>query len=255
MQKTAALFLLLGLVGCGGSGDLGSNSATSGGFSSNPAPASSNVSTRLVPPAPPGAPGSVTSRVVLSRLEAEPIRPLGEPLTVSLRQGWNLFAMPFSPPTSLIVSQPANILGLSRYDASAGQYVDVPFTAGSFTTANPFTGYWLYCSAATQVTMDGVDQHQTTLTAPLAVGWNLVGTPLSSDVPTGDLLYGGDTLPQAFATFRLWPGVLGYDGSAYAELGHPPTVLRAGESQWIYAYQADNLRRLGDAIGAKHSSE
>jgi hypothetical protein len=255
MKKTLALLSLLILVGCGSSGDLGSSSAPTGGSSNNNSQANANVSGRLVPPAPPGAPGSATPRAVLPRLENEPIRPLGTPLVVSLRQGWNLFAMPFSPPTTLTVSQPTNILGFSQYNASSGQYVDLPFTASTFTTANPFSGYWLYANAPTTVTMDGVDQHESTLQTPLVVGWNLVGTPLSTDVPTSDIVYGGDSLVQAFATFRLWPGVLGFDGSNYAETGHPPTVLRAGESQWIYAYQADTLSRLGDPVGARRTSE
>ncbi len=255
MKKTTALFLLLGLVGCGGGGDLGSNSATSGGFPNNSAPSNSNVATRLVPPAPPEAPGRVTSRAVQPRLENQPVRPLVGPLTVSLRQGWNLFAVPFSPPTSVTVSQPSNILGFSRYDPAAGQYVDVPFSAGSFNTANPFSGYWLYCSAPTEVTMNGNDQRETTLSIPLVVGWNLVGTPLSRNVLTSELSYGAESLPQAFAAFRLWPGVLGYDGSTYVELGNPPTTLRAGESQWIYAYQPQTLTRLGDAVGARRSNQ
>ena len=249
MKKTLALLYLLVLVGCGSGGDLGSSTTTGSSASNNP-PANSNVSARLVPPAPPGDPRTVAPRV-LPRVEEEPIRPLGTPLVLNLRQGWNLFAMPFSPPTTLTVSQPSNILGFTRYQASTGQYVDLNFTASTFTTANPLSGYWLYCSAPTTVTMDGVDQHESTLQTPLLVGWNLVGTPLSTDVPTADMLYGGDTLVQAFATFRLWPGVLGFDGSNYVETGHPPTLLRAGQSQWIYAYQADNLMRLGDPVGAK----
>lgn len=255
MQKTSTLLLLLVLVGCGGSGDLGSNSAPSGGFSNNPAPSNSNVATRLVPPAPPPAPSGVTSRTAQPRVEDQAVRPLVGPLTVSLRQGWNLFAVPFSPPTSITASQPSNILGVSRYDSGTGQYVEVPFSTASFNGANPFSGYWIYCNAPTQVTMDGNDQREANLSIDLVVGWNLVGTPLSSDVPTGDLSYGAETLPQAFAGFRLWPGVLGYDGTAYTELGNPPTTLRAGESQWIYAYQARTLTRLGDAVGARRSSE
>lgn len=253
MKKTLAFLSLLILVGCGSGGDLGSSNPSTGGSSGNNS--SSNLSTRLVPPAPPGAPGSITTRTVSPRLEDETIRPLGTPLVVSLRQGWNLFAMPFSPPTTLTVSQPTNILGFSQYNAATAQYVDLPFAASTFTTANPLSGYWLYASAPTTVTMDGVDQREVTLQTPLVVGWNLVGSPLSTDVPTSDLVYGSGTLPQAFATFRLWPGVLGFDGSNYMELGNPPTALRAGESQWIYAYQADTLSRLGTPVGARQISE
>lgn len=254
MKKTLALLSLLILVGCG-SGDVGSSSGPTGGSSAsnNPPTNNSNVSARLVPPAPPGDPRTVAPRV-LPRVEETQIRPLGTPLVVNLRQGWNLFAMPFSPPTTLTVSQPSNILGFTRYQASTGQYVDLDFAASTFTTANPFSGYWLYCSSPTTVTMDGVDQHEVTLSTALVVGWNLVGTPLSTDVPTADVSYGPDTMVQAFATFRLWPGVLGFDGSNYVETGHPPTLLRAAQSQWIYAYQADTLTRLGDPVGAKQES-
>jgi hypothetical protein len=240
--QLATVSLLLGLVGCGGGGASESSSAASTSSPNSPASSTNN---RLIPPAPPSRPnGSVQPRYEPQvSAPAERILPRTQPLVVSFQSGWNLFSMPFSPPTSFNLDQPANLLACARYDANSGAYVDQPFNAGAFASSNPLTGYWVYCTNPTQLTLDGGDQTQKTLTLNMAPGWNLVGTPLSVDVATSDLNFNATGLPGAFTSLALWPGVLAYNGSGYSELGHPPTVLPAARAQWIYAYQAGVLTR------------
>ncbi|MBS2038815.1 hypothetical protein JST97_27790 [bacterium] len=238
------------LAGCSGGGSANST----GGGTNNILSTGSNsqVSTRLLPPAPPGQPGTFRfqSAPFAAKDSPEAIRPLTQPLSLSLQTGWNLVSVPYVTPSLLNISQPGNVLACSRYDAAAGQYIDVPFNQAGFSNHNPFTGYWVYCSGPTQVTIDGPDTSGDTLTTNLSVGWNLVGTPEPLAVSSANLKYGSNTLLNAFQNFRIWPGVLSYNPAttAYFELGNPPTTLPPGQAQWIYAYQADTLSRPGTAL-------
>lgn len=257
-QRIVASVVLTGLVvlcGCGGSevGSGGAGSQVSQAANSG----NGSVTSRLLPPAPPGQPPrAVTSRVQTERAagQAIDIRPRTTPLVVDLRSGWNMFSMPFVSTSLFNVSQPSNVLACYRYDASTGNYVEMSFANGSF-NSNPFTGYWVYCSAPTQVSMNGEEQTQTTLSTNLSLGWNLVGTPFSVNVPTSQFQWDSGTLPNAFSNFLLWPGVLTYNGSAYAELGNPPIVLPAAQSQWIYAYAPGVLSRPVVSLAANRSFE
>ena len=239
------------LAGCsgGGSGSSNSTGTNTGGGSSNASPAGGQVSARLVPPAPPGQPGTFRiERPALAPKQAEEtVRPLAQPLVISLQTGWNMVSVPFVTLTSFSLSQPANVLACSRYNAASGQYQDLSFNQSALTNNNPFTGYWVYCSGPTEVTMDGPDTTASTLSTNLSVGWNLVGTPEPNSVNVANLNYGVGTLTDAFTSFQLWPGVLGYNPATllYSEIGHPPTTLPVGKAQWIYAYQAGTLSRTG----------
>ena len=250
--------VLTGLVllsGCGGSGV--STGSSGGGLSPSSNTGNGSVTPRLLPPDPPGRPPASAS----ARVQAEPpsgqaidIRPRVNPLVVNLRSGWNMFSMPFVSLSQFNVSQPGNVLACYRYDATTGNYVELNFSNGAF-NSNPFTGYWVYCSSPTQVTMNGDEQTQSTLSTNLSLGWNLVGNPFSVDLPTSQLQWQGGSLPTAFASFLLWPGVLTYSGTEYSELGHPPTALPAAQSQWIYAYAAGVLSRPVVSLAANRSFE
>ncbi|MFN8607655.1 MAG: hypothetical protein U0931_08995 [Vulcanimicrobiota bacterium] len=249
---------LLILAGCSGGGS-GGATGSSNSNSSNSASSNGQVSARLIPPAPPGQPGTFRfeSAPVSLKASEEPIRPLTQPLVVSLQSGWNMVSVPFVNVTSLSVTQPGNVLACSRYDAATRQYQDVPFSPAGVSNNNPFTGYWVYCSAPTQVSMDGPDTSGDNLTTNLVPGWNLVGTPDPVAVATSSLRYGAQTLPEAFANFRLWPGVLTFNpaSSSYSEIGNPPTTLQPGRAQWIYAFQADSLSRPGSNLGSNAVSD
>ncbi len=243
------------LSGCGGSGV--TSGGSSGSLSQSNTSTSGSVTPRLLPPAPPGQPPSAGSTRIQTELPAGyavDLRPRVNPLVVNLRSGWNMFSMPFVSLSQFNVSQPGNVLACYRYDATTGNYVELNFNNGAF-NSNPFTGYWVYCSSPTQVTMNGDEQTQTTISTNLAMGWNLVGTPFSVNTPTSQFQWQSGTLPAAFASFLLWPGVLTYNGSAYTELGHPPTALPAAESQWIYAYAPGVLSRTVTSLAANRSFE
>lgn len=258
-QRVVASLVLTGLVvlsGCGGSG-ISSGSSGSGGSGQSNSSSSGSVTPRLLPPDPPTRPpaaGSTRVQADPTVLQAIDIRPRTTPLVVSLNTGWNMFSMPFTSLSQFNVSQPGNVQACYRYDATTGNYVEMTFSNGAF-NSNPFTGYWVYCSSPTQVTMNGEEQTQSTISTNLALGWNLVGTPFSVDVPTSQFQWETGTLPAAFASFLLWPGVLTYNGSAYTELGHPPTTLPAAHSQWIYAYAPGVLSRPVASLAANRSFE
>lgn len=257
LQRVVASIVLAGLVatsGCGGGSDVTSGS---GGGSQSVNTSNGSVTPRLLPPAPPAQPPSAVSartQPVLPGGQAIDLRPRVNPLVVNLRSGWNMFSMPFVRTSQFSVSQPGNVLACYRYDASTQNYVELNFSNGAF-NANPFTGYWVYCSAPIQVTMNGDEQTEATTSTNLSLGWNLVGTPLSVDVPTSQLQWEALSLPNAFASFLLWPGVLGYNGSAYTELGNPPTALPAAQAQWIYAYAPGVLSRPVASLAANRSFE
>src|ERR1019366_6918649 len=110
-----------------------------------------------------------------------------QPFQISLQSGWNLFSMPFSTPTTFVVDQPASVLSCFGYNAAKGTYVPQAFSQAGFTQQagsppNQYQGYWVFCSGPVQLTLNGDNSAQNPLQTNLVANWNLVGTPLSSDV-------------------------------------------------------------------------
>ena len=194
-RLTASLLGGLALLSLAGCGDSTAGTGTTGGSTT---PSSSNPNT---PPAPPAAPAAVTttdSKVVATKASA--VKDASQPYQLSLQAGWNTFSMPFSTLDTFTVDQPSSILSCFAYNASTGSYVAQTFTQTALAATNPFQGYWLFCSGPVQVTLNGELSTQNPLQTNLALGWNLVGTPVSNDASVSAFQFNSESL--AGCSFR-----------------------------------------------------
>ena len=99
-----------------------------------------------------------------------------EPLSLTLKEGWNYFSLPHFPTTPVIEERLDNeILGTiwERRADSLDQTI----------VLKPRTGYWIYCRETTSIDMPGVlDTFSTTLLIP---GWNFIGLTSNQSLPIG----------------------------------------------------------------------
>ena len=137
------------------------------------------------------------------------------PFQVSLQPGWNLFAMPFSNPTTFSISQPSAVLSCYGYNATTGAYYLQSFSLAGFTQpsggpANQYQGYWVFCTSPVTVTVDGADSAQNPLQTQLLPGFNLVGNPLNTNVSLAALDFASENLVSAQAGGLVGPQAYTY---------------------------------------------
>src|ERR1017187_10028576 len=136
---------------------------------------------------------------VATKHRAVTVKASAQPFQIPLQAGWNLFSMPFSNPTTFVLDQPASVLSCFGYDATTGSYVNQAFSQAGFTQqpgspANQYQGYWVFCSAPVQLTLNGDNSTQIPSQTSLVAGWNLVGSPLNGDVAATALQFSSQTL-------------------------------------------------------------
>ncbi len=125
---------------------------------------------------------------------AEPFPDLG----ISFPAGLSLIALPLVPTNTdmgaiLGIGGPGSVR-LAAYNPSTGQYVDYAEDPG-----NPLLqqalgrGFWIRTSSPLALELSGRSAPAGDYVAPLAVGWNLLGNPYSTDLQFGlsEIVFGG----------------------------------------------------------------
>ena len=163
------------------------------------------------------------------------------PFVTSFQPGWNLFAMPFSNLTTFTLDNPGSVLSCFSYNPATGSYVAQTFTQAAFQAAgasNLYTGYWVFCSGPVQLTVNGDDGGATSTQTELATGWNLVGTPASSDLASTGLQFSSESLASAATASLLGPQAFTYStgSGAYQALSYSSGVFPAFQAAWVFAF-------------------
>lgn len=216
-HRLAALALLLAALlvipGCGGGGGGGgsapaSSSSSSGGSSGGGGTVQDPLSPALAPQAPSGAPPRVGAPN-----RTEDVSAAGPTTTVnySFPAGWSLVSFPLASVTS----------------TSGFTHVMYAYRGTAYTTVDPVAnpagvdtrlGYWAYFEAAASVTVTGPSNSDGALTTlPLQAGWNLVGCPSASALPTAKM-----TITR--------------QGGATQVLEEVSSASQTAGSQWLYSY-------------------
>ena len=200
------------------------------------------------PGSPPAPPGSTTARVIepAARTGGH-VKASGASYQISLQPGWNLFSMPIASPTTFTVN--GTVLSCFSYNASTGSYLPQVFSQAGLTQANPnpYQGYWVFCSTPTQVTVAGLLDTSSPLQTSLVAGWNLVGTPASSDLAASALQFDSESLASAASSSLLGsqPFVYSPASGAYSGLSYQTGVFPAFEATWVFAFEAGTLSAAG----------
>lgn len=165
--------------------------------------------------------------------------PLTKTLTLPLQTGWNQISLPFqlegASPAEVFAGLPSGWL-LVQFDATLAAYQSV-------SQLRPGTGYWLRITASTGFPVKATPLSTPTLSIPLALGWNLVGSPFLANLTWVELWLEKNSqrelLPQAVALGWIQPVIYRWLGSEYqdAYLGSP----QAGAGYWLKALQPCRL--------------
>ena len=214
-----------------------------------------------IPPAPP--PASSTEAASLSKWvksgaavasRSSTVRQSGQPYQISFQPGWNLFAMPFSTPTTFTVN--GTVLSCYSYNAVTGAYVPQTFSQAGFTpqsgsTSNSYQGFWVFCSTPTTLSVNGDTSTQNPLQTSLVSGWNLVGTPTSTDVTASGFQFNSESLTTAANNTLLGPEAFTYSTTSggYQALSYQSGVFPAFQAAWVFAYQPGTLSTAAALTG------
>ena len=194
-----------------------------------------------LPPSPPGE--TSVSRVVSSGAapaRAGGVRASAQAFQIPLQAGWNLFSVPFTNLTTFQLNPPAAVLSCYSYDALSGTYSPQAFSQAGFEqSANPYTGYWVFCSSTAQLTLNGDSSAQAQLQTNLVQGWNLVGTPLANDVLATATELDSQTLSSAALAGLLGTQAFVYlpEQSAYQPISYQFGSFPAFQASWVFAFQ------------------
>ena len=108
-------------------------------------------------------------------------------VTVNLQAGWNFFALPVDPTDRSIAAVFGSALASVSQISTPNSALPTPNSwkhwvgdaaFNQFTTLEPGTGYQVYCSQATTVTVRG--KPTSGLSKSLAAGWHLLGATQAS---------------------------------------------------------------------------
>ena len=184
------------------------------------------------------------------------VKDAAQPFQISLQAGWNLFSMPFSNPDVFTVSQPSSVLSCFGYNAATGAYVPQTFSQAGFTQpaggpANQYQGYWVFCSAPVQLTLNGDNSAANPLQTNLVSGWNLVGTPVSANAAAAAFQFNSQSLVAAANSSLLGPQAFTYspETGAYQSLSYQSGAFPAFQAAWVFAFQPGALSTNNAATG------
>ena len=221
----ATLCSCLTLIGCG-----------------QTAPSAQGETSQAANPSLPPAPPNAVGRVIESRVRNVG-RKAGSPnYQMTLQPGWSLFSVPFSSLTTFSAEPAASVLSCFSYNPTAGAYVAQAFDEATFAgAASPYQGYWVFCNAPVQLTLNGTQN----AAAPtnLSAGWNLVGPPQSSDMSTSALTFGSESLAAAAAAGLTGSSAYLYSPASgnYQAISDSTGILPAFGAAWVFAFQSGQL--------------
>lgn len=216
-SRLAALVLLLAALlvipGCGGGGGGGGSAPPASSSSGSAGGGGGTVQDPLSPAAAPQAPSSAPPRVGPANRATEDISAAGPTTTVSYNfpAGWSLVSFPLASVSS------TSGFTHQMYAYQGTTYVTVDPVANP-TGIDTRKGFWVYFESATSATVTGPSNSDGTLTTlPLQAGWNLVGCPSGSALPTAKM-----TLTR--------------QGGATQVLEEVSSPSYNAGSQWLYSY-------------------
>lgn len=246
MAFALLLAVLLVVPGCGGGGSAGPAAGTSlpsavgGGVAFDP------LSPAAVPQAPALAPVPVGPQARVEEVQAAGPTTT---LTYEFPAGWSLVSFPLASVTSTSGFQ----YQMYGFGSTSYTLVDPASNPGAIDTSK---GYWAYFASAASVTVTGPANTDGTVTSiSLQPGWNLVGCPSTTALPTSRMTLtrqGGTTQvleevssdgvvagSQALYSylFAMQPGGL-YDVSLLTN-SNVSLTPRAGH--WIFSWTAAEL--------------
>lgn len=166
------------------------------------------------------------------------VNPSGPGVTVSydLVTGWNMISIPLaltnpSPDALLPLGWP-----LYAWDATQGTYLSrtqILLSLG--------TGYWLKVPTAQTLTLFGSPNEQASTAIPLALGWNMIGTPYHQPVSWGSVTVTqrveSKTLDQAVASGWIQNAFYRWTGTTYQLVGSGGT-FQPTSGCWVKTLQA-----------------
>ncbi|MEW6202226.1 MAG: MXAN_6640 family putative metalloprotease [bacterium] len=170
--------------------------------------------------------------------------------------GWNMVTFPVIPLSSDPSDAVTVVNGGTKLSNTNIVYYDPTdeknyygFQAGFQGLGKTGQGYWVSLSNASSLSVAGCTSSDTTIDVELLYGWNMFGSPFTTDVKWDDtavqVIQGSATHSLSDAIGRGWLAakIYNYNGSGYDEiLANNSTVLSPWKAYWLKVYKGVILR-------------
>ncbi len=153
--------------------------------------------------------------------------PVLESLTITIRPGWQIIAMPLVTANTFIEAALSPI---------AGSYDQAYAADRTLSTIGPTTGLWVHGTQATSLTVMG--RYPANATLRLAQGWNLVGFPIRYARPPTEILA---TLGTTFDQVLSYPATGWQTYLPAGGAGNTLNQIEPGQGYWIHMTEAATL--------------
>ena len=153
--------------------------------------------------------------------------PVLDSLTITIRPGWQIIALPLVTANTFIEAALSPI---------AGSYDQAYAADRTLSTIGPTTGLWVHGTQATSLTIKG--RYPANATLRLAQGWNLVGFPIRYARPPTEILA---TLGTTFDQVLSYPATGWQTYLPAGGAGNTLNQIEPGQGYWIHMTEAATL--------------